>query len=218
MASILAVDVAQRIIDALVPAPVRGSALALLTANLLPLYGVLVWDWPVYHLMALYWAENVVAGVFTLLRMLVANPIVGVPLGAFFCVHYGMFCFVHGIFVHSMFGGAPTQDFGVEPLVDTLLGTPTLLAGVLLMVASHGWSFVAHTVLAPPADGRGDLRHIMLRPYGRMVLLHVTILAGGFLTMAVGEPILVLVPLVLFKIAADLALHRRANIPAPPTV
>jgi hypothetical protein len=215
MASIAAADLLERIAGALLPAPVRGSGIALIVANLLPLYGVLAWDWPVYHVMALYWAENIVAGLFTLLRMVAANPVAGLPLGAFFCFHYGMFCFVHGTFVHALFSGqadAPWPPVGA--LVQTLLTTPVLLVGVLLMLASHGWSFVAHA-LAAPAEPAPDLRGIMMRPYGRMVVLHVTILAGGFLTMSMGEPVLVLVPLIVLKIVIDLYLHRRANAPAP---
>lgn len=215
MPSIVAADLLERITGALLPAPVRSSGIALIAANLLPLYGVLAWDWPVYHVMALYWAENVVAGVFTLLRMVAANPWAGIPMGAFFCVHYGMFCFVHGIFVHTLFSGqgdAPWPPVGA--LVQTLLSTPTLLAGVLLMLASHGWSFATHALFAPRPDAPPDLRRIMLRPYGRMVILHVTILAGGFLAMQAGEPVLALAPLIVLKTIIDLYLHRRANLPA----
>lgn len=218
MASIVAADLAERITGSLLPAPVRSSGIALIVANLLPLYGVLAWDWPVYHVMALYWAENVVAGLFTLLRMVVANPLAGIPMGAFFCVHYGMFCFVHGIFVYALFSGQRDAPWPpVLALVEELVATPALLAAVLLMLASHGWSFVAHALSAPRPDPPPDVRRIMMRPYGRMVILHVTILAGGFLTMRMGDPVFVLAPLILLKTVIDLYLHRRANVPVAPT-
>lgn len=212
MASIAAAELGARVVEALLPAPVRRSGLALLGANLLPLYGVLAWDWPVYHLMALYWAENVVAGAYTLLRMLAASPLGGLFLGAFFCVHYGMFCFVHGVFVHALFSGEHDAAFGVQPLVATILGSPGLLFAAGLMVASHGVSFVLHGL----GGAAGDVGQIMLRPYGRMAVLHVTIIAAGFLFAAFGAPELVLAPLVLIKTVADLALHRRANAAAGP--
>lgn len=227
MPSIVAVDLLERVVGALLPAPVRSSGLMLIAANLLPLYGVLFWDWPVFHLMALYWAENVIAGLVTVLRMVHANPLAGVPMGAFFCFHYGMFCFVHGMFVHALFSGEHAMDRGVWALVGILLTTPSLLAAVALMLASHGWSFVAHTLLAPRDGALDNVRRIMMRPYGRMVVLHVTILGGGFLSASLGSPAAVLVPLIVFKIVADLFLHRRANVrplepvlpPAvPPTV
>src|SRR5262245_50856277 len=34
------------------------SSLALILANLLPLWGVLVWGWPVVAVLALFWMEN----------------------------------------------------------------------------------------------------------------------------------------------------------------
>lgn len=213
MASIAATDLASRIVAALLPAPVRASGLVLLAANLLPLYGVLAWDWPVYHLMALYWAENVVAGLFTLARMLAANPLGGALLGIFFCFHYGMFCYVHGVFVVALFGPEGVKAADPGPLLP-LLASPELLLAVLLMVVSHGWSFVAHALGGPRDADRVALNAIMMRPYGRMVVLHVTLLAGGFLSAAAGTPELVLVPLILFKVVADLFLHRRANAPS----
>jgi hypothetical protein len=215
MASIAATELAARAVEALLPAPVRSTGLALLAANLLPLYGVLAWDWPVYHLMALYWAENVVAGVFTLLRMVAANPLGGLVLGAFFCAHYGLFCYVHGVFVVTLFGPQGAHAAAPGSLL-AVLASPEPLLAVLLMVLSHGWSFAAHALGGLRAGG-AELNKIMMRPYGRMVVLHVTILAGGFLGAAAGAPELVLVPLILFKIVADLVLHRRANLPAEST-
>ena len=87
------------------------SAWVLLAANLVPLAGVLFWGWSVFALIALFWMENVIIGVFFVLRMLCADPrdpalwagkLFMVP---FFCFHYGMFTAIHGVFVFSMFGG-----------------------------------------------------------------------------------------------------------------
>ncbi len=42
----------------------REPLLFLIVANLLPVYGVLVWDWNVFAVMFLFWCENVVIGLF----------------------------------------------------------------------------------------------------------------------------------------------------------
>jgi len=214
MASIVAADIVERVLGAVLPAPVRSSGAILIASNLLPLYGVIAWDWPVFYVMALYWAENVVAGLFTLLRMLAARPLAAIPLGAFFCFHYGMFCFVHGVFVNVLFNTTgPERNGDVFALVQVLLTTPALTACVLLLALSHGWSFVAH-VLAAPADQRTtDLHKIMMRPYGRMVVLHMAILFGGFAVMVLDRPEAALAVLILLKIGIDLSLHNRANLP-----
>ena len=84
------------------------SALALLLANAVPLLGVVFSHWTVFSVVLLYWCENVVVGAFNVLRMLCAQPR-NAPLWAgklflipFFMVHYGMFTFVHGIFVFTL--------------------------------------------------------------------------------------------------------------------
>ncbi|MGI9258603.1 MAG: DUF6498-containing protein, partial [Gammaproteobacteria bacterium] len=61
--------------------------------------------------------------------------------------------------------------------------------------------------------GEGEYRNariasLMSRPYGRVVILHIVILVGGGISMALGEPAFALVLLVVLKIAVDLAGHR----------
>ena len=46
-----------------------------------------------------------------------------------------------------------------------------------------------------------------MQPYQRVILLHVTVLAGGFVVMLLGQPLLALVLLVLLKTAVDLRAH-----------
>ena len=197
-------------------APAGGlnlSSALLVGANLVPLFGVLLWDWPMFDVMALYWAENVIAGVLTVVRMVIASPVAGTFMGAFFCVHYGMFCFVHGIFVAALFGGSLLNEpqhgiFGLGLLLDEL-ATPALRLAILSLAISHGASLFIHG-----AERNADsaaLNRIMRRPYGRMAVLHVTLLFGGFAVFEMGAPVLALIPMVLFKIGADLFLHRRAN-------
>jgi len=86
--------------------------IALVTANLAPVYGVLFLGWKVFPLIMLFWLENVIVGGMNILKMIFASSsdktqwmgkIFIIP---FFCLHYGMFTFVHGIFVVGLFGGA----------------------------------------------------------------------------------------------------------------
>lgn len=214
MASMVTADLAGRLLGWLLPSQVRSSALLLVVANLVPLYGVVAWDWPLFHVMALYWAENVIAGAVTVLRMLRVHPVGGLLMGAFFCVHYGMFCYVHGIFVGGLFAPGAADAFGLEPLRRVFATEPTLQVAAALMAASHGWSFVAH--LLHGAAGPQELAAIMRRPYTRMVALHVAIIAGGWAIMGLDAPLLALVVLIVIKTAIDLGLHNRANAPPAP--
>lgn len=195
----------------------------LLLANLVPLVGVYLWGWSLTDLLMLYWLENAVIGLFTVLAMLVARPerqawwlglaakLFAVP---FFIVHYGMFWLGHGIFLVTFFGGdAPRiagepQSFFLSPLVFSWTRIDVLAWPVALMLVSHGVSFVTN-FLATAEYRNATVNQLMMRPYGRVVVLHVTIVLGGFLALALGPSLGILLLFVLVKIVADVSAYLR---------
>ena len=194
----------------------RPSVIALILANLAPVGGVLFFGWEVFPLMFLFWSENVIVGVFNVLRMIFAMPFkVGVlPMIPFFCVHYGLFTFVHGIFVIKLFGGG-LKEGGDFPGLETfwkIMREYHLGWAVLGLTVSRGISFATNYV------GQGEFRRItpgqlMGQPYGRIVVLHLAILGGGFLVQVLHSPVFGLLLLVVLKILLDLAghLHERSK-------
>ncbi|MGI9257537.1 MAG: DUF6498-containing protein, partial [Gammaproteobacteria bacterium] len=159
----------------------RLTSAALVLANLLPLYGVLVLDWPVVALLLLFWLENVVVGAFNVLRILVArlSDYMMLPrklfVAGFFIIHYGGFAMGHVIFILAIFGGDtivvpggfPTPETIREIVAEYRLGFP-----VAALILSHGISFFFNYI------GEGEYRNariasLMSRPYGRVVILHI---------------------------------------------
>lgn len=51
----------------------------------------------------------------------------------------------------------------------------------------------------------------MFAPYGRIVLLHLTILVGCAAVAALGQPVAMLIALVLLKPGMDVSLHLREH-------
>jgi len=49
---------------------------------------------------------------------------------------------------------------------------------------------------------RASLNALMAQPYGRVVVLHLTVLFGGWVVMLLGSPLFALVLLVVLKTAA----------------
>ena len=199
------------------------SAWILLAANLVPVAGVLLWDWSVFALIALFWMENVIVGVFFALRMLCADPrdpalwagkLFMVP---FLCFHYGMFTAIHGVFVFTLFGGRAYSSSGLQVLEPALraareLGLWLPLAALL---ASHGFSFLWNYLY------RGEFRsaqlsRLMAKPYGRVVVLHVAIILGGIAAMALGSPVWALLVLLALKIGLDWKAHLKEHSAAKP--
>ena len=156
--------------------------------NLAPLYGVLSWHWGVFELIVLYWIENVIFGLRYLLKLLIngyprESKIGNLFTAPFFTVHYGMFTFVHGVFVFALF--APEGTFQLSD-VGTVLIYHHIGKVVLLYLLWHLLYFLNEDV---KSRSEQPLKRVMNEPYGRIIILHLTLLGGGFLIMALGEPI-----------------------------
>jgi len=171
-----------------------GAVVALLVANAIPLIGVLFLGWNVWTILTIYWLENGVVGIFNILKMaraegpeptgraatLYNGRPVGTTAGAktalipFFIVHYGIFWVVHGIFVLTL---PQFQAFGGESA--GIRSDPVAIILVLIgLFISHAVSFRSNYI------GRGEylrtsVSEQMNAPYGRLIVLHLTIIVGG---------------------------------------
>ncbi len=203
----------------------RASLAALVLVNLLPLVGVLFLDWDVAALMILYWSENLVIGFYTLAKLLVKSPFAGWFKGMFFLIHYGGFCGVHGMFIVLMLLDEDFSPFSSDPWPLFLAfpqilfnvtahvlthAPPQWLAAFAALFLSHGISFFANFLYGPERDEL-DTGQIMSAPYARIVVLHLAVLFGGFGVMALGQPLFMLVILVLLKLGVDISLHMREH-------
>lgn len=178
--------------------------------------GVIAFDWPTFTVLAFYWLENVIVGGFTALRLLAAGARTGRYVESlagtiFFGLHYGLFCLVHGVFVATLFGGIRTLGGIADPvllMVGRIAGDRIgLLVVVAMIVAAALDAWRAAATL--DADDAKAIRAIMTEPYGRIVVLHLVLIGGGFLMVALQLPSLAALLLVAFKLAYDLARLRR---------
>jgi len=209
------------------------SVIALVAANLAPLFGVLFLGWNAPMILLLYWSENVIIGAYNVLKMALVRmdpPISNlgkVFVIPFFCIHFGGFCAVHGMFLMAFFKGLgdggnlmrhlswPGPLVFIQLLVSviaTLWATlPAAMAWPIAGLAvSHGISFVEN-YLAGGEYRKTSLSELMSQPYGRVVILHVTILAGGFCVAMFGSPVPMVAALVFLKTGLDVYLHRRSH-------
>lgn len=182
-------------------ASARLQLILSLAFNAIPLAGVTFWGWSAFELIFLYWLENVVIGVRTALMMLLSVRFNGViaTLGttAFFTVHYGIFCLVHGMFVMSMFGDAS----GSHPFQFAPSGS-AITIGLWAMIAWQGTLLLLHVL----SGDRSNAMEMMGSPYPRIIVLHLTILGGGFLLMALDWPHAGVVLLAILKTLMDAGL------------
>ena len=194
------------------------SAWFLVLANLLPLYAVLVHNWPVLPVMVLFWLENIIIGMLNVQRILLAGAEDGLAarvfVAVFFCVHYGFFAAGHGLFVFNLFGGEEyaalldglwSYDAARQTIHEYDLWLP-----LAALSASHLFSF-AWNYLYKGEYHSAQTRALMHAPYGRVVVLHVALIGGGFLVQALHSPVAGLVLLIVLKIGLDLRAHLREH-------
>jgi hypothetical protein len=207
--------------------------LALLSANAIPLIGVLFFKWDVFIIVLFYWAENLAVGFYNVLKIVfakVAHPIEHLAklfMIPFFIVHYGGFTAVHGFFVLAIFSkdeqGPPMISGEQWPcvfvFVQMLFGIvrhilltipPAVRLAVLLLFISHGISFV-YNYLIKGEYAHAKVKKLMGQPYSRIFVMHITIIVGGFGLMVLGSPVALLLVLVILKTVIDVKLHLREH-------
>jgi len=204
------------------------SAGVLVATNLVPLVGVLFFGWSIATILVAYWVENGIVGLINVPKMLIAGSArprlkanaKTAALTGFFVAHYGAFWLGHGFFVFLLIGGMgflPGSFFG-DPFAQTspvqALDTANVALLAVLLLISHGTSFFVNYI------GKGEYRRTtpaqqMAAPYGRLIILHVTIVIGAFFVIFLGQPAALVALLVAFKTVGDLALHLREHATPP---
>ncbi len=174
-------------------------AWVILAVDLFPIWAVLTMGWGAAPLVFLYWLENLIVGAVALARMIAASVkqsplglLAMLFLGPFFIVHYGMFCFVHGIFVAAFAGmesGEGPDFIGPVSLIENALNSapamPTFIGAIIIVQI---FLYVRDFIM------RGQYREVgvdeeMQAPYARVVVLHIGIFAGAGGLALIGNPL-----------------------------
>lgn len=215
------------------------AQIALIVANLVPVVGVLFFDWSLFLILFLYWVETGIVGFFNIFRIAKSQGpfptlkgtnfekfdeklkkallqddapsikqiyrVIRMVLIPFFLMHYGIFNTVHVVFIVVLFAPdefASSTFFGVE--------AGSFLVALAGLFASHFISYKQNYI------GNEEYKHInplqqMFKPYKRIVLLHLFIIASAFaiapFTNHDGARYIILL-FVGFKMVADIIAHR----------
>lgn len=189
-------------------------------ANLVPVAGVVFLHWDAGAILILYWVENVIIGLLTLPRILTAQGVLPqrqggkaetrAGLGCFFVLHYGIFTLVHGGFTLWLAARFVTGD-----------QTQAWPAGGLW------WAIAATAILHVIAFARDWVRtgawrsaspmFEMFRPYGRIFVLHITVMLGAWGLSELTAPTWTVLVLCLLKGTLELIIEwltRAVKLPA----
>lgn len=204
----------------------RPAALMAIAGNLVPLAGVLFFGWQLLAVMLAFWLDNVAIGVFTAGRILLArldgktasgrsSAVTRVYTAGTFVFQYAFVCFVHGLLVIGLFGLVGEKLAGkAVPELDlyilAVLRQPETLTAAIAMLLTRGIDFITGYV-RPRAYEQADIGKEQSAPYRRVILLHVVVVLGGGIALALRSPVAALVMLVLLKTAGDLIDENRRS-------
>jgi hypothetical protein len=175
------------------------NLMAILCWNLAALVPIALGWWDPFAVLACYWFENLCTGVVQFLKLrdrerFVPDRTQLFPMSRFFAMHYGMFTGVHGILVLVFFG--------------------IVMGGLQQGRVALGWSLLAIAIIHA-FQFQHDWRRrqgwlatstgrLMAEPYARVMVMHATVLAGGWLALSSQEPGRVLLLFAIVKLAIEL--------------
>ena len=177
------------------------SILFLISANLIPLMGILLWGWSVGAVLLAYWIESAIIGVLNIPRIWATKGSIGNKLftSLFFTVHYGAFAAAHLVFLVNLFGAG-------QPLAAITAGGAMMWTAISFFI-SH---FVSLMMRLHRKEFQDSLPAVQLfAPYSRVIIMHIVVIFGAVLVEFLGSPIFAVVLLVLIKTVIDLAAHMR---------
>ena len=186
-----------------------SSAILLVLANMIPLFGIFVFGWDAVTILVLYWLESVIIGGLNVVKILSVRDLDtpsslfllgNIFYACFFIIHFGMFTWGHGEFLKGM--------FGAEPLLLGITEGGPIMWTALSFLISHIFSMIINFFGKKEYLGRTPNAQ-MMQPYGRVFVMHLVVLFGGFFVQNFGAPVLAVVLLIILKTGIDLAAHSK---------
>ncbi len=184
------------------------TMLVVVVVNLIPMFGVLFGRWKLGEVMGLFWAESVVIGFYTLLKIAVVTKEAAIFYGMIFLWIFGFFTAIQFKFVYELFvlNGRGSAPGALEALTNLFLPIWPALVALLL---SHGASFVLDFLARREYEG-ATFDQLILVPQVRMILMQFTIIFGAWVVVLLHSPLPAMVLLVLFKMRVDFKLMTAA--------
>jgi hypothetical protein len=199
--------------------------ISLLSANLITIVLAIAGNWDAGEVIFIYWVQSVIIGIFTVIMILGADTTAisaamnrsyakkgetGMVdpgrvrtqawiLATIFAIHYGIFHIAYYFFF------VESQLFGVLDL-----SSPGIWISCGLFFVNHLFSFLYYRDRL--RQDEEFMTDTFTHPYYRIIPMHFTILFGAIVTLVLGiagitSTLPVLVVFLLFKTAADLAMH-----------
>lgn len=173
--------------------------LLIIATNIVALF-VAFYSKDISFILLFYWLENGVVGVFNVFRMFSCgqNQIAKFFYIPFFIFHYGIFMVVHFfflVFLISWMGGGNIM---------TVSGISTILFGVIGLIITHGMRFISEETEGALIN-KGPEK-FMMKPYPRIIVMHLTIILGTFIYFGLNKPFYIVILIIALKTFVELSI------------
>lgn len=186
--------------------------------NLMPVIGVLFFDFDAMNIIFIYITETIIIGLFTVPKILFARldpdgeSKTGlfryfsgrIFISLFFLFHYNMFNFAQIALLLPMLSSSGS---GVESFIRYIIENEFMHYVVISIAATHGVSLWFDYIL-PKMYLKTNPVLVMFIPYPRIFIQQFVAIFGAFLLIAFGAPVLMLILLQLLKIAVEIFTHQ----------
>lgn len=177
----------------------------IILSNLFILFLAIELQWDIFTLIILYWLETAIIGFFTISKLIHLAKWRAVGLIIFFCLHFGIFMSVHLIFILGMFGEHETLS--AETFAEVPNTIKLVLFPAISLFASHLYSFTVNYIGKKEYKKHSPL-YFFVYPYPRVIVMHLTILFGAFLSFAFSSVVWSLILLTTLKTLVDVKSHQ----------
>ena len=185
------------------------SAISLVISNCIPILGVLFFGWDLFSILLLYWSETAIIGVFSIIKISYQYKKSALFLVPFFMVHFGLFMFGHLIFIVQIFAyhydASNGKGLPIPDLYPILSNSSWLILPFALLFISHFISFIINYINKKEYLNKNA--NSMFAPYGRVVIMHLSIMFGGLFSQIFHNNSFSLIILVVLKTTVDLISH-----------
>lgn len=209
--------------------------ITLIVANIIPIIGIIFLKWSLLYILLFYWMESAVIGFFNIIKMYMSKAM---PVGVasyysknikgynkatskftgifmkiifppFFMIHYGGFMAAHLIFIFAISAGFNSINISEFQTAGAIL--TSILIPLLALVISHGFSFFTNFI-GKKEYLKVSIAELMILPYKRVIIMHITLLIGGFIMIITKAPVYVLILFILLKIFIDVKAHNKEHL------
>ncbi len=179
------------------------STAVLIAANVIIIVLAVAQHWSPATVFWMYWSQSVIIGIFAFIRIMLAGmrerakPAsfwMAFFMGGFFLIHYGFFHAVYAVFLYQNF---PDIQFEY------------LKTGILIFAINHFLSFLNHSRDAK--EQKPDVGEIMMRPYLRILPIHLTIIFFGTFIQSTSALVMFFLTKTFFDAVAHIFEHRAGN-------